>query len=57
MANATIDDIKEMARKGSFEDSPAVLRWLEQLTSDDKRMVALAMSVSYDHGYEDGQDD
>lgn len=57
MANVTIQDIQSMARDGSFEDSDAVLRWFEQLSAEGKRMVALAMDVSYDRGYEDGQDD
>lgn len=57
MANVTIQDIQGMAREGSFEDSDAVLRWFEQLPAEGKRMVALAMDVSYDRGYEDGQDD
>lgn len=57
MANVTIQDIQGMAREGSFEDSDAVLRWFELLSAEGKRMVALAMDVSYDRGYEDGQDD
>ncbi len=57
MSYVSIDDIKDLARKSAFEDSPSVLDWFEQLSSEDKRMVALAMDVSYDRGYEDGQDE